>query len=81
MSYFFRYLTPKEKFMRFVAILSAAIAGILMPAVAIFMGEIINAFNPTKSSNILPEMGKIAIFLTIVGAASWLFTYLFHAFW
>ena len=47
MNYFFRYLTPKEKFMRITALISSAIGGVLMPAVAIFMGDIINAFNPT----------------------------------
>ena len=81
MSYFFRYLTPKEKFMRLIAIIASAIAGVLMPAVAIFMGEIINAFDPSQKSNILPEMGKIAIYLTIIGALSWVFTYLYYAFW
>jgi hypothetical protein len=37
-SYFFRYLTPKEKFMLYFGTFSALIAGVLLPAVAIVMG-------------------------------------------
>jgi hypothetical protein len=46
---FFRYLTFKEKIILAIGILAAIITGVLLPAVAIVMGQIVNVFAPDNS--------------------------------
>lgn len=52
-----------------------------MPAVAIVMGEIISVFNPLATGKeINDQMGMLAVYIIICGAVSFLFNYIFYAF-
>ena len=81
-SYFFRFLSVKERIMMYIGNLSAVIAGVLMPSIAILMGEIINDFNPNNPKTLLlNKLSTLAIWISVIGIIGWIFTYIFFAFW
>lgn len=57
------------------------ISGVLYPAVAIVMGDIINTFDPRNTpEDQLDEMKRIMVIFLIVGIISWISTYMYFAF-
>jgi len=54
---FFAYNGRNEKLLKFFGTIGAVLAGLSMPTISIFMGEITGTFDPTnQSSNILDTM-------------------------
>ena len=81
-SIFFRYLTLKEKVLMWIGAFSAIACGALLPAIAIVIGEVTDTFDPDNSpDDILDTMKMLAVYITIVGLGTWLFGYVFFAFW
>lgn len=81
-SKFFTYITTGERILLYIGTLSAIIAGALIPAIAIVMGDVTNTFDPdSTSANIFDTMKRIAVWITVVGGALWIFGYLYYAFW
>ena len=79
---FFRYLTFAERVYLWVGTISSLLCGIITPGIAIASGYIINAFNPHNSvDDILGIMKILAGAITLVGVGSWIFGYLYYAFW
>jgi hypothetical protein len=82
MSQFFRYVHGKDKMLMIVGIVSAIIAGGLLPFVSIAQGEVTNSFDPIKSpSSIFDRMGRVALVICLVGVGQWFFAYVYYAFW
>jgi hypothetical protein len=51
-----------------IGVLGAIISGVLMPAVSIVMGEILNVFTPSNNDQaVLDEMRNLTIYISIVG--------------
>jgi hypothetical protein len=45
---FFTFLKPREKVLMVIGSVSAVIAGIIVPMMAIAMGQVANTFNPSN---------------------------------
>lgn len=66
---------------------SAITAGIILPSISLFMGNISVAFSGETSktelvqSNLTKTMGTIAMIVVMVAISIFLFSYIFYAFW
>lgn len=81
-SAFFRYLRCRDKFLLIVGTVCAVLCGCLLPSMAIMMGLVTNAFNPTNSpDDILSLMQFIAWVISVIGFATWITGYFYFAFW
>lgn len=79
---FFTFITPKDKLLIAVGSIAAVIAGVIVPCMAIAMGSVTNAFNPTESSDErMNTMKLICLYICLVGLGGWLFGYVYYAFW
>ena len=82
MSEFFRYIHGKDRFLLVVGIVSAVIAGGLLPFVSIAQGEVTNSFDPINAKEaIFDRMKQVALVICLVGVAQWFFAYVYYAFW
>jgi hypothetical protein len=80
LSYFYRYATKTEKFMLFVGSLGCLVAGCLLPALAILLGEVTNSFNPANGyKSIYDGMKWTCLWITIVGVVSFVAGYIYYA--
>lgn len=67
--------------MVFFGVIGSIVSGAIYPAIAIVLGEIIDAFDPASDpSDILEDMKQILIIFLIVGCITWVGTYMFYAF-
>jgi hypothetical protein len=65
---FFRFIRRKEKILLGVGTASAVCAGLLMPSIAIVMGDIANAFDPSNGvKETLIIMKVVALYCTCIG--------------
>ena len=79
---FFTYMTGKDKVLLVIGGVSAVIAGAIVPCMAIAMGEITNTFDPRVAPDeVLDQMAKITLYICLVGIGSWVFGYIYYAFW
>jgi hypothetical protein len=66
----------------FFGTVGAIIAGAIVPAIAIVMGEITDAFNPSNSTaSVNKTMSDISLYVTLIGIGLWIFGYVYFAFW
>lgn len=81
-SHFFMYSTPGEKGLLYMGYVACVLAGLMIPSVSIFMGEITVSFDPdTTAKETLKAIRRLNIAMQIIGGAIWLFSYIFYAFW
>lgn len=79
---FFRFVTRKEKALMYIGLIAAVITGILLPAMGIIMGEVTNTFDPDNSGEEIKDtMTTIAGYISLVGLGTWIFGYIYYAFW
>lgn len=82
MSEFFRYIHGKDRFLMVVGIVSAIIAGGLLPFVSVAQGEVTNSFDPNNAKEaIFDRMKQVALVICLVGVGQWFFSYVYYAFW
>jgi hypothetical protein len=82
MSEFFRYVHGKDRFLMVVGIVSAIIAGGLLPFVSVAQGEVTNSFDPNNAREaIYDRMKQVALVICLVGVGQWFFSYVYYAFW
>jgi hypothetical protein len=82
MSEFFRYVHGKDRFLMVVGIVSAIIAGGLLPFVSVAQGEVTNSFDPNNAKEaIFDRMKQVALVICLVGVGQWFFSYVYYAFW
>lgn len=68
MSEFFRYVNGKDRMLQVFGIVSAIIAGGLLPFVSVAQGEVTNSFDPIHSgSEIFDRMRRVALVICLVG--------------
>jgi ABC-type multidrug transport system fused ATPase/permease subunit len=76
------YISGSEKVLYYVGYVFSIIAGFLLPSIAIFMGEIINSYNPaTSKKDSLEAVKKLCIILQIIGGFLWFSCYIQYSFW
>lgn len=81
-SKFFMFMGPREKLLMIIGTISAIVAGFLLPCISIAMGAVTNSFSPTNSKDeVLNSMKLICLYICLVGIATWLFGYIYYAFW
>lgn len=81
-SHFFMYSTASEKALLYCGYLACGLAGLLIPSVAIFMGEITVSFDPDSTvKETLKSIRRLNISIQIIGAVLWFFSYVFYSFW
>jgi ATP-binding cassette subfamily B (MDR/TAP) protein 1 len=81
-SKFFTYMTTKEKWLMFLGTVGALLAGFLLPCMAIAVGELTDTYDPRNGKDkILDNMKMICLYICLVGIASWIFGYMYFAFW
>lgn len=79
---FFTYITFKDKLLIIFGTLGALIAGVLLPCISLAFGSITNSFDPSNGPDaMLDSMKKITLYICLVGIASWVFGYVYYAFW
>jgi hypothetical protein len=62
-------------------VIGAIITGALYPALAIVLGALTNTFDPHNSSaDTVDKMRKLVIIIVCIGIISWIFAYMFFAF-
>jgi hypothetical protein len=65
-----------------IGTLSAVICGALLPSIGVVMGEITNTFGPQNSQEEIRESMELLVgYICIVGAGTWVFGYIYYAFW
>ena len=65
-----------------IGIITAILAGAVMPGLAILFGFIINAFNVTNTADdVLATMRIIAIACLIVAGVGFIWGFIFYSFW
>lgn len=81
-SKFFTYMNCTQKFMMVIGTIGAIVAGVLLPSLAIVMGAVTNTYNPSNTKDqVLDQMKTITLYICLVGLGTWLFGYLYFAFW
>ena len=81
-SKFFTYMTGKEKALAILGTMGALIAGFLLPCMSIAIGALTDTYDPRNGKDkILDNMKKICLYICIVGIVSWIFGYVYYAFW
>lgn len=81
-STFFRYINRREKFYMIIGTISAVFTGILLPGMAILIGLITNTYDPDNTpEDVFHQMEKLAGIITLVGAITWFFGYVYWGFW
>ena len=79
---FFTYITTKDKMLMVFGTIGAVVAGVLLPCISLAFGSITNSFDPAKGANAMMEsMKKITLYICLVGIGSWVFGYIYYAFW
>ena len=80
---FFTYITAYDKLLLFVGILSAMLAGAILPSVSLVMGNVADAFTSGGSGggDIISDMSFIASYVILIAASLFIFSYMFFAFW
>ena len=80
---FFSFLRPSDKFLLIVGTISALIAGMILPTIAVIMGSVAEAFTGGGSSteNPLSEMNIIVSYVITIALFLFVFSYIFFAFW
>jgi hypothetical protein len=65
-----------------IGIVTAIIAGALLPFVSVAQGEVTNSFDPQLGkSAIFEKMKKVSLVICLVGLGQWIFAYIYYAFW
>jgi ATP-binding cassette subfamily B (MDR/TAP) protein 1 len=81
-SKFYTYMTGKEKALMVLGTIGALFAGFLLPCMSIAVGELTDTFDPRNGKDkILDNMRLICLYICLVGSASWIFGYMYYAFW
>jgi len=76
-SQLYRYADGVDWALYAVGVFSAIVNGLTMPAFSLIFGELLDAFNPENAStDIMDDIRKFAIIITLVGVGSWIFSYL-----
>jgi len=79
---FFSYLRPADKFLLVVGTISALIAGMILPTIAVIMGSVAEAFTGgSGSADPLSEMNIIVAYVITIALFLFVFSYIFFAFW
>ena len=82
MTKFYTYINGWEKLYLAIGITGAVVGGGLVPAVALILGDVTDTFDPKSGlSDLLDRMEDTAIFITIIAACTWVFSYFYFAFW
>ena len=72
----YRYCTPGEKFIAFIGCLSAVLSGATAPFVAVIMGNIIELFDPTATSEQISEgIKRLLTNISIISGVLWVTAY------
>jgi hypothetical protein len=81
-SKFFTYIGKRDKVLMIIGSLGAVIAGLLLPCIALAMGAVTNTYDPRNTPDyILDQMKKICLYICLVGIGTWIFGYIYYAFW
>lgn len=81
-SKFFSFIKPRDKSLMIIGTISAIIAGVILPCMAIAMGSVTNAFDPLETADDrLNTMRLICLYICLVGIGGWVFGYVYFAFW
>jgi len=81
-SQFFKFMTRGDKALMALGTIGALLSGFLMPCISIAMGAVTNTFDPSNSGDeILSAMKMIMVYIVLVGIGSWIFGYIYYAFW
>ena len=65
-----------------VGVLSAILAGGLLPLVSIAQGEVTNRFDPSNpKGSMMERMKYTCLIICLVGIAQWFFAYVYYSFW
>lgn len=82
---FFRGLTRPNKTLLILGSISAVLAGMILPSISLFMGNIAMVFSGSEedqdSDDMLVLMGSIGGIVILVALAIFAFSYMFYAFW
>mmetsp|Transcript_43674 Transcript_43674/g.42190 ORF Transcript_43674/g.42190 Transcript_43674/m.42190 type:complete len:172 (-) Transcript_43674:1-516(-) len=74
------FATTGERFLQIIGWIAACLAGFGMPAFVLFMGDILDAYNPFVSpEEMLDLIEETCLIMVIVGAGIFLFTYVYYA--
>ncbi|CAI2362505.1 unnamed protein product [Moneuplotes crassus] len=77
----YQFSSSRVKVYLFIGLITSILAGICMPMFIIFLEEMYNSFDPDTSKKVVYDNSKKVLFyLLYIGAALWLFSYLYVAF-
>jgi ATP-binding cassette subfamily B (MDR/TAP) protein 1 len=81
-SKFFTFISFRDRCLMYIGIFCSLVAGFLLPCISIAMGEVTNTYDPRKKpDDVLDDMRLISIYICLTGIATWLFSYIYYAFW
>jgi ABC-type multidrug transport system fused ATPase/permease subunit len=81
-SYFFRYCSPKDKFMLTIGTISLFLAGGFLPSIALFLNPMLNSLNPTNTgTNTYSVISWVAKWMTVIACGELVASYIYYALW
>ena len=81
-SYFFRYMSTKEKWLLTIGTIGSVLCGALLPALAVILGAITDTFDPSnKGADLMETMKSITGYTCLIGGVTMIFGYFYYAFW
>ena len=79
---FFRYLSPHDKVLLYTGTAAAVLAGMILPSIALIMGNVTAAFTDGASKQtIIDQMNFIASYVVMISVGLFITSYVFFAFW
>lgn len=82
MSEYFRYVKGKDRALMIIGIVTAILAGFLLPFVSVAQGQVTNSFDPKLGkAAIFDRMKSVSLVICLVGIGQWIFAYIYYAFW